>query len=807
MAGLLKRIFSSPVRAAGDTSVPAVTKANGGPWYLPFSGGFLPSDVGQHWNWWQMGYDPVPAGTSAMVEACVSAYSQTIAMCPGDHWRALPNGGRERVTNSALTRILRKPNEYQSISDFMLNSVRSLYKTGESVAVALRNDRFEVTSLHLVDKRQAFPVVTEDGSIFYRLGGNTVLSELLPSPIIVPDRDVLHIRLHTDADDPLVGHSPIEAVAMDVLASGAMSQQQIAFYLNQARPSFVLGTEQPLTLEQANELRALWDAQSQGLAAGKTPILTRGLKPLPLSTSSRDAQLADMMKLTDERIALAFRIPLQIFGLGGTPFASTEALMQSWRASGLGFALNHIEEAWGLFFRLRGQPDEYVEFNTAALLRSVFGERVGALAAAIKGSILSTDEARAELEYGKVPHGKYVRGQAQDVPLGPPPPDPVPGQIAPFGGGGPITPPDPEDLEENDGDEEGLSQAAIQDLVTSSLTALVRFDPSQPRDPGGKWTSGGGSGGSSSSSEGGDDPASTTPKGKAPRSVSELHSANYRPVTPQEIISARPPETRQKIEAAISRLEAIVPTDAPVSKGGHRDAQGRWTSERAALHDRIIDAVFSAERVAAATPSEGAAPLLTMLGGRGGSGKGTLLRDGTIDTARALKFDSDEFKAMLPEYEGWNSAQVHEEANDIMNRAINVARRARLNVVVDATMSSDSAVRRLAEFRASGYRAEGHYVYVSPETSASRAIDRFERGGDKGRYVPLDYLLANSGNEARFDRMRSSFDEWHVYDNNTAGAKPRRVISGKGRTYAPNQRKNPRRAPHREYRGRALSLT
>ena len=52
------------------------------------------------------------------------AYSQTVAMCPGDHWRGNENGGRERVTTSALTRILRKPNDYQSISDFLLNATR-----------------------------------------------------------------------------------------------------------------------------------------------------------------------------------------------------------------------------------------------------------------------------------------------------------------------------------------------------------------------------------------------------------------------------------------------------------------------------------------------------------------------------------------------------------------------------------------------------------------------------------------------------------------------------------------------------------
>ena len=110
---------------------------------------------------WQQGYDVQPYGeASAMVEACVGAYAQTIAMCPGDHWRLLDNGGRERVTNSALSRILRRPNDYQTISDFLLNLTRALYSRGEAFAVALRNDRGEIdrTALdargHAADRRR-----------------------------------------------------------------------------------------------------------------------------------------------------------------------------------------------------------------------------------------------------------------------------------------------------------------------------------------------------------------------------------------------------------------------------------------------------------------------------------------------------------------------------------------------------------------------------------------------------------------------------------------------------------------------------
>jgi phage portal protein BeeE len=203
----------------------------------------------------------------------------------------------------------------------------------------------------------------------------------------------------------------------DIMQSNAMTTQQIQFYMNQARPSAVLSTDLILDKDQVQFIRDRWDEQSKGLKAGGTPILTAGLKPMILSSNSRDAELAEVMKLTDQKIALAFRVPLQILGIGGTPFGSTELLMQSWIASGLGFALNHIEDAYGLLFNLDGQPDEYVEFDTKALLRSAFKERIGALAQAVQGGIMAPNEARAEESLDEVEFGDEPRVQQQVVPL------------------------------------------------------------------------------------------------------------------------------------------------------------------------------------------------------------------------------------------------------------------------------------------------------------------------------------------------------------------------------------------------------
>jgi hypothetical protein len=160
---VVTRIFSPFVRAVEG-------QPRTGWHYLPVSGGWLPpgADVG----WRQQGHSLLASDRSAVVERCISLYSQTIASLPGSHWRANDRGGRTRVTNSSLARILKRPNDYQSISDFMLNAVRSLYLEGNCYALAIRNERFEIDEIHLMSARQSGPqIASATGDLFFRLGG------------------------------------------------------------------------------------------------------------------------------------------------------------------------------------------------------------------------------------------------------------------------------------------------------------------------------------------------------------------------------------------------------------------------------------------------------------------------------------------------------------------------------------------------------------------------------------------------------------------------------------------------------------
>jgi phage portal protein BeeE len=259
------------------------------------------------------------------------------------------------------------------------------------------------------------------GEIFYEIGENPLLNlpSLAGNSLIVPARDVLHIKLATPRN-PLIGETWLSSLAPELATDNAIHASAAAFSGNMSRPSGVLTTDLPLKQPDMEILRARWNEQSKGLNAGGVPILSHGLKFQPISISAADAQIVEQQKLTDAKIASVFGVPAILLGLHQpVTNKSAEAIMAEWLASGLGYVINHIETAFDKFIGLDIVPTgrEWTEFDTYVLRRSMFKERIDGLAAGVLGGIYSPNEARALEGYPEVDGGEEPRVQQQVVPL------------------------------------------------------------------------------------------------------------------------------------------------------------------------------------------------------------------------------------------------------------------------------------------------------------------------------------------------------------------------------------------------------
>ena len=255
--------------------------------------------------------------------------------------------------------------------------------------------------------------------------------------------------------------------------------------------------------------------------------------------------------------------------------------------------------------------------------------------------------------------------------------------------------------------------------------------------------------------------------------------------TADSIVAGFGPEAKAKIDAAGARAGSVKQTIDT-----HHDGK-QWNEERAKLHRKLmfegveingkkVPGLLAAERIKAATPAPGEAPTFIALGGRGGSGKSSL--NGRVyEESRAIVLDADHIKGMLPEYEGWNAHQVHEESSSVLESVLGMAKILGVNVVLDATMKTGKSIEsKVDEFKTAGFRTEAHYMHLPRQEATKRAIGRFLGGGEKGRYVPPEVVLGNTKNEENFDNIKGKVDAWSFHDNSGEKGSGPKLIAQKG---------------------------
>ena len=387
------------------------------------------------------------------IYACIAIISQEMARIPMVHYRTQPDGSREVVTNKAPIRVLRNPNRYQTKSDFILYMMRSLLLDGNAYAVATRNDRFEVETLHPVSPKQIWPYIVE-GEIFYQFGDEQVTQLAnIDTRNWFPQRDVFHLKLFTPRH-PLIGESPITAAYHPAVSGIEINRHTAAFFGNMSRPSGVL--RHPGTIQSEDGIQRIKQKFMEVTQRGHTGepiVLQEGMDWKPLAMNAVDAQLVQSYDLTERQVAQVFRIPPFLLGdLQKSTFQNVESLSRFFVNSALGFYIDHIEAALVDFFGL--PPNEEIHFDVEkALLRGDMESRMQSYSKGIQNAVLTPNEARHRENLPPMEYGDNLRAQQQLVPLSY-------GENLQPPGVNPAPEPDPEPEPESEPTEEELAFSA-----------------------------------------------------------------------------------------------------------------------------------------------------------------------------------------------------------------------------------------------------------------------------------------------------------------------------------------------------------
>jgi len=214
-----------------------------------------------------------------------------------------------------------------------------------------------------------------------------------------------------------------------------------------------------------------------------------------------------------------------------------------------------------------------------------------------------------------------------------------------------------------------------------------------------------------------------------------------------------------------------------------RDADGNWTPERQALHNKIIAGAFEGK-----TPVDH--PTSYLMGGGTASGKSSIIRSGQVVLPKNLiAVDADAIKGKLPEYQSMvkvknpkAAAFAHVESSYLSKRIMKKATDEKYNMMLDGTgdSSMEKLKKKVAVMRSKGATVEANYVTVATDVAVARSIARAKK---TGRHVPESIVrgIHKSVSHVFHDAVKEGlFDKVALYDTG-GGGKAVKVASGTGK--------------------------
>ncbi|MGU2416017.1 phage portal protein [Burkholderia cenocepacia] len=329
---------------------------------------------------------------SSAVYACIDLISSDVSKLRIKYVK-LVAGVWQESTAPRFTKLMRRPNHYQTRAQFIKAWVSSKLAWGNAYVLLTRNAQGVVISMDVLNPKYVIPLIAPSGDVFYQC----TMSPLMVSPMeatVFPSRDIIHDRCITSWH-PLIGVSPINACVASATLANAITNNSAAFFSNSARPSGFLTSPNAISQATADRLKATLDNNYSGGGAGKTLVGGDGLKYEPMTMSGSDAQTIEQLKWTAEDVARCFHVPGHKIGLDtGARAANTSALYESIYYSDCLQA--YLEAIELLLDEQLGIPDDAgLRFDTSGLMRMDEAAMLTANADSVGAGIMTPNEARA----------------------------------------------------------------------------------------------------------------------------------------------------------------------------------------------------------------------------------------------------------------------------------------------------------------------------------------------------------------------------------------------------------------------------
>ena len=336
------------------------------------------------------------------LKAVVDFLAASIAQLPLNVYTRNGETDRQRDRTSAAARLLWLPNSEMTGFEFIRALMTEYFVFGTVYVMVLPD----------ADSRsgwQMWPIPSEwvvsmESSNAYSVRSITVVAGSSGQQVKIPRDAFVQFKTYSPGN-PGGYISPISALRQTLeeqiqagkfrrqlwSSSGRLNAQII-------RPANVQPWDDEQRKRFIDAFREAWGPG--GSKAGSIPILEDGMEIKPFSTSFKESQWMESVKLSREACAAAYGVnPSLIWHTDTQTYASSKDNARALYAECLGPVLQMLQQRINSFLlpMVGADPFEtYVEFDLAEKLKGSFEERASILQAAVGGPWMTRNEARAD---------------------------------------------------------------------------------------------------------------------------------------------------------------------------------------------------------------------------------------------------------------------------------------------------------------------------------------------------------------------------------------------------------------------------
>ena len=335
------------------------------------------------------------------LKAVVDFLAESIAQLPLNTYVRNDETDRQRDRTSPAARLLWKPNKEQTEFEFIRALMTEYFIFGTVYVLVLPDpDSKSGWQMWIIPSLWVTNTTKENA---YSAQSITVVAGKSGHVVEIPRTEYVQFKTYSPGN-PSGYISPISGLRQTL-------QEQIEagnFRKQLWRSSGRLNAQiiRPANVEPWNDeqrkrfidlFREAWGPG--GAKSGSIPLLEDGMEIKPFSTSFKEAQWTESVKLSREACAAAFGVnPSLIWHSDTQTYASSRDNARALYAECLGPKLQMLQQRINSFLlpMVDADPDTYVEFDLTEKLKGSFEERAAILQAAVGGPWMTRNEARAD---------------------------------------------------------------------------------------------------------------------------------------------------------------------------------------------------------------------------------------------------------------------------------------------------------------------------------------------------------------------------------------------------------------------------